>query len=155
MMTGICSLPVHKLQQKPKPVPTPDDQAQACPCGQGLELGRCCGPIIDGEVPAATAEALMRSRYTAYVRQQRDHLLRSWCANTRPAQLDFDSRQRWLGLTIRQVSAGSETDDEGSVEFLARFKIDGKAHRLHERSHFRRIAGQWFYVDGVQLGKTA
>ncbi len=153
-MTGICSLPVHKLKHKPKPAPTPEDQAQACPCGQGLELGRCCGPIIDGEVPAASAEALMRSRYTAYVRQQREHLLRSWWSKTRPAQLAFDSRQRWLGLTIRQVSAGSETDDEGSVEFVARFKIDGKAHRLHERSHFRRVAGQWLYVDGEQLGKT-
>lgn len=153
-MTGICSLPVHKLQQKPEPVSTSDDQEQACPCGQGLELGRCCGPIIDGEVRAATAEELMRSRYSAFVWQHGDHLLRSWWSETRPAQLDFDSRQRWLGLTIRQVSAGSATDDEGSVEFLARFKIDGKAHRLHERSHFRRVAGQWFYVDGEQLSKT-
>ncbi|MGI9326772.1 MAG: YchJ family protein [Pseudomonadales bacterium] len=154
MMTGICSLPVHKLKQKPRPESILDDQAQACPCGQGLELGHCCGPIIDGDVLAATAEALMRSRYTAYVREHREHLLRSWWPDTRPERLDFDSRQRWLGLTIRQVSAGSATDDEGSVEFLARFKIDGKAHRLHERSHFRRVAGQWLYVDGERLEKT-
>ena len=119
-----------------------------CWCDSGLPAEACCGPALRGEARAPTAEALMRSRYSAYVSGNRNYLLATWDAETRPMQLDLDERQRWLGLKIRRVEAGSESDDQGIVEFVARFKIDGRGHRLHEISRFRRTDSGWVYVDG-------
>lgn len=92
----------------------------------------------------------MRSRYTAYVKKDEAYLLSSWHPSTRPPQLtlDQDEPDQWLGLKIISQHAGSETDNEGGVEFVARFKINGKAHRLHEKSRFMKEGGQWFYLDG-------
>ena len=93
----------------------------------------------------------MRSRYCAYVRQDRDYLLKTWDELTRPVDIDMPSgdRVKWLGLTIVATQAGGTADVAGMVEFDARYKINGKACRLHERSSFRRIADRWFYVDGI------
>jgi SEC-C motif domain protein len=98
--------------------------------------------------PAPTAEALMRSRYTAFVRSDVDYLLSTWHPETRPASLTLDAEPRpnWLGLDMRH----HEAIDAGHarVEFVARCKIGGKACRLHEISRFERIEGRWLYVDG-------
>ena len=123
-----------------------------CACGSGAAFAACCGPIIEQQTVVPTAEALMRSRYTAYTLAHREHLLRTWHPRTRPQTLSFDSAQRWLGLKIKYTEAGREDDDTGRVEFVARFKIAGRGHRLHEDSRFERLAGQWVYVDGVQKG---
>ena len=90
----------------------------------------------------------MRSRYSAYVTGHRSYLLATWDPETRPAQLHLDERRRWLGLKIRQVQAGVVGDDHGIVEFVARFKVDGRGHRLHEISRFRRTDVGWVHVDG-------
>jgi SEC-C motif domain protein len=127
--------------------------ADACPCGSGATRGACCGPYLDGEAFAPTAEALMRSRYSAFVEGRREYLLRTWAEETRPAVLDLDPGQRWLGLSIRATSAGGMADDHGEVEFVARSRVEGLGQRLHERSRFRRVNGQWFYVDGTFPGK--
>ncbi len=124
-----------------------------CWCDSGELADDCCGPILRGESQASTAEALMRSRYSAYVTGNERYLLATWDPDTRPAQLHLDDRQRWLGLKIRGVKAGSEGDTEGVVEFVARFKIDGRGHRLHEVSKFRRMALGWVYVDGELVDK--
>lgn len=125
----------------------------ACPCGSGAVRGLCCGPYLDGDAIAPTAEALMRSRYTAFVEERRDYLLRTWAEETRPEALDLDPRQRWLGLSIRATYAGGVADDVGEVEFVARSRVGGRGLRLHERSRFRRANGQWVYVDGVFPGQ--
>lgn len=92
--------------------------AAGCPCGSGRAYAACCEPLHRG-TPAASAEALMRSRYSAYVRGDRDYLLRSWHASTRPAQLDPDAATRWLGLTVkRHVPDGARAE----VEFVAWFR---------------------------------
>ena len=125
--------------------------ATACPCGRtdargrALALADCCGPVLAGE-PAADAEALMRSRYTAFVQGRVDHLQASWHARTRPADLTLEPGARWLGLEVRgHWRTGPETAE---VEFVARFRVGGRAVRQHERSRFVCEQGRWFYLDG-------
>lgn len=120
-----------------------------CPCGSGAALDACCGPVLAGEAIPATAEALMRSRYTAYTRGDVAHLARTWHPRTRPARIEAVSGARWLGLTVRRTEAGAERDANGVVEFVARYKIAGRAHRIHETSSFEREGGRWYYVDGI------
>ncbi|MFZ1642012.1 MAG: YchJ family protein [Candidatus Contendobacter sp.] len=126
--------------------------ATACPCGSGQSYPACCGPYLDHEQPQATPEALMRSRYSAYVLVREEYLLRTWHQSTRPGKLDLSGDAgtvNWLGLKIVRVEAGGPDDTRGVVEFVARYKVGGKAHRLHETSRFVRENGQWFYLDGT------
>ena len=123
-------------------------QASNCPCGSGAPLADCCQPYLSGGAPAPTAEALMRSRYSAYVLGKTAYLLASWHPSTRPAALSLDENQQWLGLKIRRAEQGGEQDTEGLVEFVARFKIAGRGHRLHEISRFERLDGRWVYLNG-------
>ncbi len=97
---------------------------------------------------AKTAETLMRSRYTAYVLRREDYLLATWHTTTRPEILALSDHQQnqWLGLTVRLHDAFAP--DRAVVEFVARYKQNGKAYRLHERSRFVFEQGRWFYVDG-------
>ncbi|EGI75542.1 SEC-C motif domain protein [Hylemonella gracilis ATCC 19624] len=87
----------------------------------------------------------MRSRYSAFVLGRADYLLSTWHPDTRPAELQFDTGVRWLGLEVR---AAREEGDHATVEFVARSKWGGRATRLHEVSRFVRLAGRWFYLDG-------
>jgi SEC-C motif-containing protein len=96
---------------------------------------------------APTAEALMRSRYSAFALDKIDYLLDTWHASTRPASLDANpAGLKWLGLDVRRHEAPD--DDHATVEFVARSKLAGRAQRLHEISRFVREGGRWFYVDG-------
>lgn len=89
----------------------------------------------------------MRSRYSAFVLNDAPYLLRTWHSRTRPASIEFDPAQKWLGLKI--VAVAQDAADAAEVEFMARFRLGGgSAARLHERSRFIREQGQWFYVDG-------
>jgi SEC-C motif-containing protein len=89
----------------------------------------------------------MRSRYSAFVQDRRDYLLATWHASTRPAALEApEPGLRWLGLEVRQSCL--QDADHGTVEFVARSKLGGRAHRLHETSRFVREHGAWYYVDG-------
>ena len=123
----------------------------ACPCGQrsgrGLAtLATCCGPRLSGEQPAPDADALMRSRYTAYVLGHADYLLATWHQRTRPATLELDPAAKWLGLEVKQrLQTG---DDQAEVSFVARFRLAGRAVRLTEHSRFMRENGGGFYVEG-------
>jgi len=91
----------------------------------------------------------MRSRYTAYVLGLEDYLLATWHPDTRPASLGLaDSPGQWLGLKVLATEAGGEGEQTGVVEFVARYKVNGRAQRLQERSRFVREAGRWYYLDG-------
>ena len=110
----------------------------------------CCGRFVDHFIgpPAPDAEHLMRSRYSAFALERADYLLATWHSSTRPASLDFDAGAKWLGLEVREhKTTGADTAE---VEFVARYRLDGRAVRLHERSRFVREDGRWFYVDGEQ-----
>ena len=119
----------------------------ACPCGSGLAYDDCCGRWHGGAA-APTAEALMRSRYSAYVLGDSDYLRAPWHPSTRPAELTLDARLQWFGLDIRRREHGGPDDEQGIVEFVARGKVNGRAERLHEGSRFVKEEGRWFYVDG-------
>jgi SEC-C motif-containing protein len=122
-----------------------------CPCGSKGEYARCCGRYLNNEEIPQTAEQLMRSRYCAFARSNEPYLLATWHPATRPGSVHLDNQARWLGLSIRATEAGGPGDITGTVEFVARFKIDGKGHRLHEISRFEKIDGRWYYLDGQHL----
>lgn len=90
----------------------------------------------------------MRSRYSAFVLRDADYLLATWHEDHRPSRVRFTPGQRWLGLRICRTEAGGPDDEQGIVEFVARFKILGRGYRLHETSRFKREQGRWFYCDG-------
>lgn len=119
-----------------------------CPCGSGRDYGDCCGPFLAGSAVPETAEQLMRSRYTAHVRGDRDWLRATWHPVTRRSRIDLDPGVRWMGLQILATEGGGPADAKGTVEFVAHYKIGGKAQRLHERSRFQRRNGTWLYLDG-------
>lgn len=117
-----------------------------CPCDLAQPYIHCCGRWHAGQ-PAPDALALMRSRYSAYVLGLGDYLLATWHPSTRPAQVEPDPPGlRWLGLAIK--AHRSVDADHAEVEFVARSKLGGRAHRLHELSRFARLPGGWVYVDG-------
>ena len=121
-----------------------------CPCESGLIYEECCSALHAGCVFAETAVQLMRSRYSAFALGNADYLVNSWHPDTRPARLNLDVNQRWIGLTIKSVSRGGTDENEGSVEFVARYKVKGKAYRPQENSRFSRLDGRWYYLDGEQ-----
>ena len=92
----------------------------------------------------------MRSRYSAYVLGLEDYLLNTWPPNTRPQALELkQDKTQWLGLEVLRFESSIESNDEQAiVEFMARYKINGPAGRMHEISRFKRIANRWLYVDG-------
>lgn len=125
----------------------PTAPATPCPCASKQAYAVCCGPCHQGR-PASDARALMRSRYSAYTLALEDYLLATWHSTTRPAQLGLrgTAQPEWLGLTIKRYEPIDA--DHALVEFIARYRQDGRVHRLHESSRFVREEGRWWYVDG-------
>jgi len=128
------------------------DLNSPCPCGQKQSYGSCCGAFHQqfadtGTLSAPTAEALMRSRYSAYVLNLLDYLLASWHPSTRPATLEpNEAGLKWLGLEVKKHV--QQDAEHALVEFVARSKLGGRAYRLHELSRFERVDGAWLYLDG-------
>ena len=128
---------------------------QPCPCGRSgsaskgrsraVTFGECCGPLLQGKQFAVDAEALMRSRYTACVLGDAAYLRRSWHPDTCPADLSLDAGVQWLGLKIELHTRISSTHAE--VVFIARYRLDGRVHRLAEHSRFVLEQGRWLYRE--------
>ncbi len=124
-----------------------------CHCNSGLDFASCCGPILSGEKRAETAEALMRSRYCAFVCDKIDYLTESLHPSHRhdhdvAATRRWASNADWLGLEIRSVEDGGVDDTEGLVEFVASYRENGVVRNHHEISRFKKDDGNWYYVDG-------
>ncbi len=131
-----------------------------CPCRvreeKQIAYSECCEPWHKGFVlgsHAPTALALMRSRYSAYALAKRNdaqgkamlqYLLSTWHVSSLPSDLEISPTQ-WVGLDVQQHS---EEGDAALVEFVAHFKVNGKAEHLHEISRFFRLDGAWQYLDG-------
>jgi uncharacterized protein YchJ len=104
---------------------------EECPCKSGKTFGECCAPVVAGEKKAATAEELMRARYTSYVTGDVDFLRTS---AVKEVQDEFDenaskawsAQAQWHGLEIVGTQAGGEGDDEGIVEFRALYTANGE-----------------------------
>ena len=125
-----------------------DPASTPCPCDTGRPYVECCGRWHHGALAGQAPDplSLMRSRYSAFVLDQRDYLLRTWHPSTRPGALAAPAPGlRWLGLSVRRHGVQGGT---GMVEFVARSKLGGRASRLHEISRFVREAGRWYYLDG-------
>lgn len=118
--------------------------SRSCPCGLAEPYVRCCGRFHRGEAAAPSAEALMRSRYCAFVKEDEGYLLRTWHPRTRPARVEFDPGMRWTGLEILDTGQSSAFHTTGTVTFRASYR----GGSLHERSRFERVDGAWVYVDG-------
>ncbi|MFI9394350.1 YchJ family protein [Streptomyces bauhiniae] len=127
--------------------PAPVIPTTPCPCGLPKAYGECCGRLHAGAAAAPTAEALMRSRYAAFVVRDVAYLLKTWHPRTRPARLELDPGMRWTGLEILETGDGSAFHSTGTVTFRASYR----GGELHERSRFERVDGAWVYVDGEFL----
>ncbi|WP_310386132.1 YchJ family protein [Roseateles sp.] len=131
---------------------TTTDKQSPCPCGRPFNYGQCCGRIhhqfaATGELTAPDAEALMRSRYSAYVLDLLDYLLATWHPSTRPTTLTSNEPGlQWLGLQVKKHVR--QDAEHALVAFVARSKLGGRAYRLSETSRFERAGGVWFYIDG-------
>ncbi len=158
-----------------KPIPQPDflsdypvskrkntDWLQApCPCGrmspkqQPLMGGECCGRYIENfmDLPAPDAESLMRSRYTAFVQGRTAYLLATWQRDKRPDMLEPEQGVQWLGLEVKDHQLIDA--EHAEVEFVARWRVNGRAERMHVRRRLVRLEdgemSRWIYVDGEQL----
>ena len=128
-----------------------------CPCSSGKELDDCCGPYLSGLKPPPSAEALMRSRYTAYARGDVAYIERTMHPKTRKG-FDFDQTRewsrssRWLGLKIVSSEDGGPGDEQGKVEFIAHYETSGEEVEHHELAEFRRSDGRWYFWDGKVQG---
>jgi SEC-C motif-containing protein len=130
-------------------MPAKPNNISRCFCGGDQLYANCCGPYHSKAALPSTAAQLMRSRYSAFVLKKTDYLLVTWHPDTRPIQLNLceDSRQ-WFSLKIIATQAGGANDVEGMVEFVAKYKINGRAMRQTERSRFQRLENRWVYVAG-------
>jgi SEC-C motif-containing protein len=132
---------------------------KSCPCGSGRPYAECCGPCITGAAPPSTAEALMRSRYSAYVEHAVDYIIDT-CVRKDDAGIDlkqtrdWSEKSRWLGLKIIAVEKGGPEDAEGTVEFEAVYERDGLRDIHHERAWFKKQEGRWLYDEGDVIPET-
>lgn len=125
-----------------------------CPCCSGEQFDDCCQRILRGEVDAATAEQLMRSRFSAFAVSDAAYLLTSWHPDTAPKVIDLDPTQRWYRLDIHRVQAGGLLDRTGGVEFSAHYRHPEGNGVLREASRFVREDGRWLYLDGTVAGSS-
>jgi SEC-C motif-containing protein len=129
--------------------------ARRCPCGSGQAFAACCGPLHrgrgSGRVTAATAERLMRSRFSAFAVGDATYLLASWHPTTRPPTLDLDPGLEWRRLEVVGTTRGGEADDTGTVAFVAHFwdAANRRRGQQQEDSAFVREGGAWFYVGAA------
>ncbi|WP_342751350.1 YchJ family protein [Bowmanella denitrificans] len=124
-----------------------------CYCDSKLAFARCCEPLLKGKLLAPTAEALMRSRYCAYVLGDFQYILNTYSQAKRRdlslAVLQQDANEtQWLAL---QVESHQLTEPGATVQFSAFYRYDGQLYKLHELSRFIIEEGHWRYVDGQML----
>lgn len=124
-----------------------------CPCGSEKTFAKCCEPYISKAGSAPTAEALMRSRYTAFTKADMDYVTKTHHPKTR-AELDIKGTEQWAKaaqwqkLEVVNIEDGEQNDESGVVEFKAHYKLQGETCVLHEVGKFERKQGRWYYVDG-------
>lgn len=135
-------------------------ETDACPCGSGKSYKDCCGPILSGAAKAQTAEALMRARYTAYVVHNIDFIINTCETGEKIAEIDKKATENWSrnstwhGLQILRTEKGTESDEEGIVEFEATYTQKGIRDIHHEIGGFKKINGEWLYSEGLMRPTT-
>ncbi|GAA3159013.1 YchJ family metal-binding protein [Planomonospora alba] len=132
----------------PRPQTRPGPAAP-CPCGLPAPYRDCCGRLHRGEAAAATAESLMRSRFSAFSVGDEAYLLRTWHPATRPSRAGTDRSVRWVRLEVLETTGGSVFHTEGTVRFRAHYVERGRTGELEENSRFVRHEGAWAYVGAL------
>ena len=124
-----------------------------CPCQSGDTFGACCGRFLNGQGTAfpPTAEALMRSRFTAFATGDAGYLLHTWHPGNRPGELELDPEQLWYRLDILETRQGGPLDLSGVVRFRAHYRHQGVRESFTETSSFVRIGKQWLYVAALDI----
>ena len=135
------------------------ENTEECPCKSGKTFGECCGPVISGEAKAATAEALMRARYSSYVTGDVEFLRESATQEVRDefdekASRAWSAAATWHGLEIVRTEGGGEGDKKGTVEFRALYTANGEFCNHHEVAQFVNGRGGWKFADGELVGET-
>ena len=122
-----------------------------CPCGSQQKYTICCGKFHKGKLYAPTAEALMRSRYSAYVLDNPQYIYRTWDEDTRPTlqSLRDGKTENFISLKILSTKDGGTSDTDGIIEFVAKFKSGDDLFEHHENSAFRRVKKHWVYVGAI------
>ena len=125
---------------------------KACPCGSGLNYENCCQPHILGLEKPETAEKLLRSRYTAFVVGEPDYIFDTLHPDKvkevdRQGIIDWSKKSQWHGLEVISTEQGGAKDDEGVVEFVAKYTQEGKTYNHHEVSLFKKVDGKWHFFD--------
>ncbi len=129
------------------------DNHPLCPCGSKKNYEGCCQPYHNGSSAAPSAEALMRSRYSAYAMNVLDYIASTMMGKVAKG---FDrehselnqNHTKWLALDVVQSSVDNNNPNHAYVEFRALFSFDEKNSVMHELSEFKRVDGRWFYIDG-------
>jgi SEC-C motif-containing protein len=132
------------------------NDATACPCNSGLPYASCCEPLIKGVTAAASPEALMRARYSAFAHQEMPYLLETLHPGQRS---DYDEEgaakwareSDWTGLEILDVKGDPATESSGSVEFRASYRRNDEKLEHHELAEFRKTKGIWYFFDGKMV----
>jgi SEC-C motif-containing protein len=124
-----------------------------CPCGSEKAYAHCCEPLIEGQAHADTAEMLMRSRYSAHAKKKFDYLFETTLPESRQEEdrketAAWSRKLDWQNLAVRSVEAGGPEDEKGTVEFVARYRKNGKAFEHHEIAEFVRQEDRWYFKDG-------
>jgi SEC-C motif-containing protein len=127
-----------------------------CYCGNAADYENCCQPVIAGAQPAATAEQLMRARYSAYVGALMDFIFETTHVKHREGYdhagtKEWAENSEWLGLEIVRTLQGGDDDERGEVEFIARFREKGVLREHHENAHFLKDNGSWYFTDGSMV----
>ena len=122
-----------------------------CPCGSKKPFKACCGPYVEGVRSAPTAEALMRSRYTAYALRNMAYLRNTSEMGLRggfdeAAAVRWTISITWLGLTVLEVDGGQGDDETGEVTYIARYLMGKEEKHIAERAVFHRLGTKWLYV---------
>ncbi|HET6611234.1 MAG TPA: YchJ family protein [Kofleriaceae bacterium] len=154
-------------ETEPAPAPQPESQPEAateaavaatdpCPCGSGKTFADCCQLYLSGTEKPPTAEALMRSRYSAYVVHDIDYVFRTHDPKTsddvdREASEKWSTQAEWQGMEVVSTEGGQAGDKKGVVEFIARYRLKDQDFTHHEISQFERRDGTWLYLDGEMV----
>lgn len=115
-----------------------------CYCCSGKPFSQCCEIYLTGKAYPNTAEALMRSRYSAYVTGNLPYLRKSWHPDTCPELTSDDLQTRWCRLELIKSKQGLK---KSIVEFKAWFDDKGEERALHEISLFKLNKKRWVYVS--------
>jgi len=128
-----------------------------CPCGSKKNFEDCCEPFLINKKKPATAAQLMRARYTAYAMGTVEYLYNTSGPKVKK-EFDADSSRKWAesatwnGIEIISEEHGKAADDKGSVEFIAHYTVNETAFNHHERAEFKKMNGEWFFIDGKIFG---